>query len=658
MADEEQKQILRDVKGQFTSMERILKEFKADNKKKLEEQLKANKEFLEGVDAVKGLSESDADKIKRAGMLEQSFGFTREAAIGIAETTKSLNLVTERMEQIEDFANQTGQNVQNSAEYKALELQKKSLEELQKYGKNLNGFERTFVKFAGGTFEEMKKSIEDNGRLTQEGIFSTLGDNLSSDFDRLLTFLGPIGGFLQQIPFLGTLLTFIGDQLKSVFVRLVLSAKERFIDGKKQNAIDTENLRIAKRGMKAQERATRDRYKTEQAGQLTGQTIEGQRDMGNKGGDGEGGGSFKAASIFLGVAAASGVAAGAGLSAAAVGMSAFATSAFKFAGALAVGGLALGVGLTGIFGAFALGDKMGAFEGMQEFGKVNMLKVLGSMLGLATLMGVLGGIVTTGVGALIMGVGAVAVMALIGTLVVIGKGLGEFAESILPFEQMNVPRMKQNIQQLASISGDIEELMKLKGGRGFFNQAFTDHPLEELANALAYYENDMSLAIQNLTSLKGALQDFRLPELPESELTFGAFFRGLFGEDFAGELEQIAGISLTEDLGTKMGALGDGLGKIGDGLNKVTEDNVSRLERIGEVVKDLRGTNRSGGIEFNFNSPTPNLKPEDATQVPPQQINTNVSPTVSTVNQNTVRRFNATGSKMGKHSALHYPSLG
>ena len=50
MADEEQKQILRDVKGQFTSMERILREFKADNKKKLDEQLKANKEFLENVD--------------------------------------------------------------------------------------------------------------------------------------------------------------------------------------------------------------------------------------------------------------------------------------------------------------------------------------------------------------------------------------------------------------------------------------------------------------------------------------------------------------------------------------------------------------------------------------------------------------------------------
>ena len=93
-------------------------------------------------------------------------------------------------------------------------------------------------------------------------------------------------------------------------------------------------------------------------GQLSGQTLEGQRDMANRAGDGQGGGSFRAASIFLGVAAASGAAAGAGLGAAAVGMSAFATAAFKFAGALAVGGLALGVGLTGIFGAFVLGNMM------------------------------------------------------------------------------------------------------------------------------------------------------------------------------------------------------------------------------------------------------------------------------------------------------------
>ena len=100
-------------------------------------------------------------------------------------------------------------------------------------------------------------------------------------------------------------------------------------------------------------------------------------------------------------------------------------------------------------------------------------------------------------------------------------------------------------------------------------------------------------------------------------------------------------------------------GKVWGAIDKISgEEFIYKNEVIKYRNISMRGPWTSGGIEFNFNSPTPNLKPEDATQVPPQQINTNVSPTVSTVNQNTVRRFNATGSNMGKHSALHYPSLG
>ena len=147
---------------------------------------------------------------------------------------------------------------------------------------------------------------------------------------------------------------------------------------------------------------------------------------------------FRKASLFLVTAAALGAPAGAALLTVASGMTAFGKAAFAMGKALVVGGLAFGIGLTGVFGAFALGQKMGAFEGMQEFGKVNMLKVLGSMLGLATLMGVLGMIMTSGVGALIMGVGALAVMGLIGVLVLVGKGLGSFAESIIPFETLNI----------------------------------------------------------------------------------------------------------------------------------------------------------------------------------------------------------------------------
>ena len=548
------------AKEQEGLVNKILTELRRSTAQTTKGQENARKTFEEKLDNLDGVSDELKTIGKQAGMLEQSFGFTKQAAMSIAKTTDALEMTKKRMEEMESIASQTGQDVNTSAEYKRLELEKKNLEELQKFGRNLSGFEKTFVKFAGGTFEELKKKVEDGGELTVKGIGEAFKDNIGQDFDKVLAFLGPVGGFLQQIPFLGTVLTFIGQSLKSVLIRMAIAAKERLIDNRRQKAIDKQNLALQKRGTKAQEQATRDRYKTEQMGQLSGQTLEGQRDMANRAGDGQGGGSFRAASIFLGVAAASGAAAGAGLGAAAVGMSAFATAAFKFAGALAVGGLALGVGLTGIFGAFVLGNKMGAFEGMQEFGKVNMLKVLGSMLGLATLMGVLGAIVTTGVGALIMGVGAVAVMAMIGVLVVIGKGLGEFAESIMPFEQMNVPRIKNNIQQLASLSGDIDTLLDMKGGRGF-SQLITDHPLAEIADALDKYDKDMEMSIANLESLKGALSGFEYPELPKSELTIGGFFRGLFGEDFAGEIAKISEIELTKDLGMNLGFLGTGLDK-------------------------------------------------------------------------------------------------
>ena len=643
------------AKEQEGLVNKILTELRKSRAETTKGQENARKTFEEKLDNLDGLSDEMKTIGKQAGMLEQSFGFTKQAAMSIAKTTDALEMTKKRMEEMSSIAEQTGQDVTTSAEYKRLELEKKNLEEIQKFGRNLSGFEKTFVKFAGGTFEDMKKSIEENGRLTQKGIFTELGSNLKGDFDKVLTFLGPIGGFLQQIPLLGTVMTFIGDQLKSVLVRLVLSAKERLIDGKRQRVIDKKNLALQQRQSRNQEKMMRNQTKQTmvQGSTTVGDDVVG----GGEGDDSQGGGSFRAASIFLGVAAASGTIAGAGLTAAAAGMSAFSTAAFKFAGALAVGGLALGVGLTGIFGAFALGDKMGAFEGMQEFGKVNMLKVLGSMLGLATLMGVLGAIVTTGVGALIMGVGAVAVMAMIGVLVVIGKGLGNFAESIMPFEQMNVPRIKNNIQQLASLSGDIDTLLDMKGGRGF-SQLITDHPLAEIADALDKYDKDMEMSIANLESLKGALSGFEYPELPKSELTIGGFFRGLFGEDFAGEIAKISEIELTKDLGMNLGFLGTGLDKIGKALNNVDEEGVARLERLSEALEDMESVTLNFGMQTPAPA-TPQLAAPDTTNNRSEATNNVVvAPQVSNRVSNVSKRFNATGSNMGKHSALHYPSLG
>lgn len=647
------------AKEQQSLVTKILTELRRSTAETTKGQENARKTFEEKLDNLDGVSDELKTIGKNAGMLEQSFGFTKEAALSIAKTTDALELTKKRMEEMESIAEQTGQDVQNSAEFKRLEIEKKSLEEQQKFGRNLSSFERGFVKFAGGTFEEMKKSLQEGGNLTQRGIIGEGLSDLKGDFDKVLAFLGPVGGFLQQIPLLGTILNFIGRQMKAVLVRLVLSAKERLIDGKKQNAIDTANLKIAQKGLKTDEQMVRNQTKQSMV-QGTTTTAAGSDGGDSKQDDNRGGASFRAASVFLLTAAATGVTAGAGLSAAAVGMSAFATAAFKFAGALAVGGLALGVGLTGIFGSFALGDKMGAFEGMQEFGKVNMLKVLGSMLGLATLMGVLGAIVTTGVGALIMGVGAIAVMALIGTLVVIGKGLGEFAEGILPFETMNVPRIKHNIQQLATISEDIDTLMSLSSGRSFMETLFTNHPLADLADALSGYEQDMSIAINNLDQLKTALVDFKIPDVPASDRTVGAFFRGIFGEDFSGELKKISGVTVTQELGQNIGKLGEGLAKMGAGLKHITDDDVRRLDAVVNSIDELAGHGKhSKGVVLNFINEvdSKNLTPADAPESGGTNNNVNVQPMVSNNVSNITRKFSATGSNMMNHSALHYPSL-
>ena len=492
-------------------IDKLLTQLRKSEAKTTKGQETASKKFESAVDAIEGLSDEQKKRANTAAVLEQT-GYSKQSAMILAKSSEQLDMVKDRLSSLNDTLESTGQDVSTNPEIMRLEAEKKSIEEFQKFGRNLDGFERTFVKFAGGTFEEMKKSVQEGGNLTAAGIGQSLGQNLRGDFDKVLSFFGPAVGLLQQIPFLGTILTFIGQSLKSVLIRLALAAKDRIFNrktDKKQLKIDETNLKINQKNAKIQEQQLR----TQNKAAISGQTVLGGDDQPVEEGGGDeakGGGSFRAASVFLGVAAAIGGVAGAGLSAAAAGMGIFAKGALRFAAAIAVGGLALGVGLTGVFGSFALGEKMGAFDGMEAFGKVNMLKVLGSMLGLATLMGVLGGIVTSGIGALIMGAGAIAIMALVGTLVLMGKGLGEFAEGILPFEQMNIPRIKGNIQDMATVAPEIKALMDASSGSFF---SFGDHPLKKLADALRPYEGNMGQTAENLKELKGALTKFELPKL-------------------------------------------------------------------------------------------------------------------------------------------------
>ena len=115
------------------------------------------------------------------------------------------------------------------------------------------------------------------------------------------------------------------------------------------------------------------------------------------------------------------------------------------------------------------------------------------------------------------------------------------------------------------------------------------------------YEQDMSIAINNLDQLKTALTDFKIPDVPPSDRTVGAFFRGIFGEDFSGELKKISGVTVTQELGNNIGKLGDGLAKMGAGLKHITDDDVRRLDSVVNSIDDLAGHGKhSKGVVLNF----------------------------------------------------------
>ena len=617
-------------------IDKLLTQLRKSEAKTTKGQDAAGKKFEKAVDAIEGLSEAQAKRANTAAVLEQT-GYSKESAMILAKSSEQLDIVKDRLATLRDTLEETNQDVSTNPEIMRLEAEKESIEEFQKFGKNLSGFEKNVVKVFGGGFEDLKKSIQDGGDLTVAGIGTSFKENLKGDFDRVLSFFGPAVGILQQIPFLGTILTFIGQSLKSVLIRLAMAAKDRIFGkktDKKRLKIDETNLKINQRNVKLQEQQLRTQNKAAISGQTVVGGIDDQPVEGGEGDDARGGGSFRAASIFLGTAAAIGGVAGAGLTAAATGMGIFAKGALKFAAALAIGGLALGVGFTGIFGAFALGDKMGAFDGMEAFGKVNMLKVLGSMLGLATLMGVLGGIVTSGIGALIMGAGALAIMALVGTLVLVGKGLGEFAEGILPFEKMNIPRIKTNIQDMATVAPDIKELMDASSGSFF---SFGDHPLKKLADALRPYEGDMGNTAKNLRELKGALTRFELPKT-----TLGEALRDFFGVGAIDQLNRLGEIEIKDGLGVEMSSLGNGVSVLSRALNNLDSTKVGHLKELSNAL------GRMNKVELNFGTvgvATPALTSENGNMNGQTVINNVVSNPISQNNTTIRQSYMATGSK-------------
>ena len=634
-------------------LNRILKQIKEGQ----EDGAKSIGETLEDAfEKVEKLNIADSNKLniatKASGTLVKDSIDTFLDESGIGKLTANIDILDESISEVKSTLEKNGQSLDNAG-LQQLEQQKKDLEEIREYGRTLSGFEKTFVKFAGGTFEDMKKSIEEGGDRTAAGIAKGFGDDLKGDFDKVLGFFGPVVGILQQIPFLGTILNLLKNTAVSILTRLTLGLKRQLFFEGKEDAREARSVKVDVANYRLNARAERRdeiRFREEQ------------KNKGKAGGDGSintGGGDleinekgfkFGALIPILTIARLFGVGIGAGLTAIGTGFLGLGKGLLAASKGLAIGGLAIGAGLTAIFGAFILGSKLGAFEGMQEFTKLNLGRLIFGIGGLSALLVAIGGLsILAGPGLIAAGLGIGLVM---GSIAVMGASLGSFAENIKPFETLNTSRIVGNIKEISLISKDIGNLLKESSG-GFFSNLgimITGHPLAKLTEALQGYDTDMRQSIDNLSSLKGALADFKIPQTSAGQAI--ADFFGVGGVD---QLENLATIEVTPGIGNEISQLATGVDLIANALGNLDSDKVDLL---GDLKNNLRGMS---SVNLNFNASgvgTPPLTGVDTSASMNAPVITQMVSNPTQNNTNVRQSFNATGSKMGQHSSLHYPSLG
>ena len=634
-------------------LNRILKQIKEGQ----EDGAKSIGETLEDAfEKVEKLNIADSNKLniatKASGTLVKDSIDTFLDESGIGKLTANIDILDESISEVKSTLEKNGQSLDNAG-LQQLEQQKKDLEEIREYGRTLSGFEKTFVKFAGGTFEDMKKSIEEGGDRTAAGIAKGFGDDLKGDFDKVLGFFGPVVGILQQIPFLGTILNLLKNTAVSILTRLTLGLKRQLFFEGKEDAREARSVKVDVANYRLNARAERRdeiRFREEQ------------KNKGKAGGDGSintGGGDleinegkFNLGKLFplFAIARVFGVGIGAGLTAIGTGFVGLGAGLLAASKGLALGGLAIGAGLTAIFGAFILGGKLGAFEGMQEFTKLNLGRLIFGIGGLSALLVAIGGLsILAGPGLIAAGLGIGLVM---GSIAVMGASLGSFAENIKPFETLNTSRIVGNIKEISLISKDIGNLLKESSG-GFFSNLgimITGHPLAKLTEALQGYDTDMRQSINNLSSLKGALADFKIPQTSAGQAI--ADFFGVGGVD---QLENLATIEVTPGIGNEISQLATGVDLIANALGNLDSDKVDLL---GDLKNNLRGMS---SVNLNFNASgvgTPPLTGVDTSASMNAPVITQMVSNPTQNNTNVRQSFNATGSKMGQHSSLHYPSLG
>ena len=118
-------------------------------------------------------------------------------------------------------------DVDSDSQIQAIDAQIKSLKGIEDTNKNLTRFQESFKWFSEEKFDDLTKSVEKGGALTGRGIATTLGEDLKSDFDKVLGFLGACSWITSTNTFTWYYTKSWKELSKEIICRIIFIQKSR-----------------------------------------------------------------------------------------------------------------------------------------------------------------------------------------------------------------------------------------------------------------------------------------------------------------------------------------------------------------------------------------------------------------------------------------------
>ena len=574
--------IFRDEKGQISSLAKMMKktnETIEEQSKKSTMTLKELKESVEkGTKLNQNVTDETKDVVERMNELT-ILGFNKADAEAMARNTARINQLKQDREVLKEMLENNNLDVDSDSQIQAIDAQIKSLKGIEDTNKNLTRFQESFKWFSEEKFDDLTKSVEKGGALTGRGIATTLGEDLKGDFDKVLGFLGPAVGLLQQIPLLGTILNLGKNLAKKLFVELFLSRKAESAENKSIVGAIKSQTNILHDDMEQEarqnRRARRDAKKRRDSGAAgAGQGADG--DVYTEEGDTNLGGGLIGASMALKTIANPESAAG--ITAFGTGLATLAAmpvvaGAAKLAAAIALIGGSVALSIAAVLGSISLG--------MLPWEKNNTAKTLKDLSdptidagAIATLIAAIGGTsVISAIGGLATTIATFG--GVFTPLTDLGNDLGGFAKGVGDFSDLKMDNIKTNFADVKEIIGEKQGFWGnlgdwLTGTNEFKN--FGEDLGIFAQKVKPFVELEMDNFKKNMDILKASSAGLELPEFDKHDK---AYFEAL------GNLGTID----NEGIGRELELMGSGVGMITAGIETLTIEKAKALGRLGKEIK-------------------------------------------------------------------------